>query len=99
MKAFYFLLAFVPFSLVSEYLHGPALLTFATAALGVVPLAGIIGEATEHLAARTGPRLGGFLNATLGNAANWTYSTLFSVRVLRCTPSFRRSLCGLSGGR
>jgi Ca2+:H+ antiporter len=36
---------------------------------GLVPLAGLIGEATEALAARTGPRIGGLLNATLGNAA------------------------------
>jgi Ca2+:H+ antiporter len=35
----------------------------------MIPLAGLMGEATEVLAARTGPRLGGLLNATLGNAA------------------------------
>ena len=42
---------------------------FVFSALGVIPLAGYIGEATESLAAYTGPRLGGLLNATLGNAA------------------------------
>lgn len=44
-------------------------LVFGTACLAVLPLAGFMGEATEHLAARTGPTLGGLLNATFGNAA------------------------------
>jgi Ca2+:H+ antiporter len=47
----------------------PAWLRFVTACLAVLPLAGYMGEATEHIAARTGPTLGGFLNATFGNAA------------------------------
>jgi len=79
LKLFYLLLVFVPVGLASKYLGGPALLTFATAALGVVPLAGIIGEATENLAARTGPRVGGFLNATLGNGAEFII-TFFAIR-------------------
>jgi Ca2+:H+ antiporter len=73
------LLVFVPVGLISGYAGGPALLTFAAAALGVVPLAGIIGEATEELAARTGPRVGGLLNATLGNAAELII-TFFAIR-------------------
>jgi len=36
---------------------------------GLVPRAGLIGEATEALASRTGPGIGGLLHATLGNAA------------------------------
>ncbi|HWA16874.1 MAG TPA: calcium/proton exchanger [Gemmatimonadales bacterium] len=47
----------------------PAWLVFSMACLAVLPLAGFMGEATEHLAAKTGPALGGFLNATFGNAA------------------------------
>jgi Ca2+:H+ antiporter len=42
---------------------------FITAAVSLIPLAGLIGEGTHHLAARSGPALGGFLNATFGNAA------------------------------
>lgn len=42
---------------------------FLTAAISLVPLAGLIGLATEQLARRSGPALGGFLNATFGNAA------------------------------
>ena len=45
----------------------------------MVPLAALIGEATEHLASHTGPRLGGFLNATLGNAAELII-TFFAIR-------------------
>jgi Ca2+:H+ antiporter len=43
--------------------------TFVLAALGVIPLAHLMGEATEHLSERTGPTWGGLLNATFGNAA------------------------------
>ncbi|HEY7602749.1 MAG TPA: calcium/proton exchanger [Gaiellaceae bacterium] len=41
---------------------------FALAAVALVPLAWLIGEATEHAAKQTGPGIGGFLNATFGNA-------------------------------
>jgi Ca2+:H+ antiporter len=47
----------------------PAWLVFVTSCLAILPLAGYMGEATEHIASRTGPTLGGFLNATFGNAA------------------------------
>ena len=49
--------------------HAPAVWVFLTACLGVLPLAGYMGEATEHLAHRTSPTIGGLLNATFGNAA------------------------------
>src|SRR4030095_9303702 len=42
---------------------------FITAAITLIPAAGLIGEATEELANRSGPTLGGLLNATFGNAA------------------------------
>jgi Ca2+:H+ antiporter len=41
---------------------------FVLAAIALVPLAWLIGEATEHAAQHTGPGIGGFLNATFGNA-------------------------------
>jgi Ca2+:H+ antiporter len=43
--------------------------TFILAGLAIIPLAGLMGHATEQLAARTGPTWGGLLNATFGNAA------------------------------
>jgi Ca2+:H+ antiporter len=41
---------------------------FVLAAASLIPLAWLIGEATEHAAEHTGPGIGGFLNATFGNA-------------------------------
>src|SRR4030095_15433011 len=63
------LLLAAPVSLVLRWQYGVSLWVFATAALARVPAAGLIGTATEHLARRSGPTLGGFLNATFGNAA------------------------------
>lgn len=63
------LLLGLPVALASRLLHGPEWLTLAASALSLLPLAGWIGTATEHAAARTGPSLGGLLNATFGNAA------------------------------
>jgi Ca2+:H+ antiporter len=65
----YVLLIFVPIAILARYLGGPPVLVFGAAALAVVPLAGWLGTATEELAVHTGPRAGGLLNATLGNAA------------------------------
>jgi Ca2+:H+ antiporter len=64
------LLIAVPASIVLErVIHASALPVFVVACLGVLPLASYMGEATEHLAHRTGPVIGGLLNATFGNAA------------------------------
>jgi len=65
----YALLVFAILAVVGELLHWNPLLIFLFAALGVVPMAGFMGRATEELAIYTGPKLGGLLNATLGNAA------------------------------
>ena len=64
-----FLLLAIPVVIVAELAHWPSLLIFALSAIAIIPLAGFIGESTESLAHYTGPRLGGLLNATLGNAA------------------------------
>ncbi len=69
MKYLRYLLIFVPIAFVAEFvLHNP-LLVFATCCIGLIPLAGLLGEATEELSIHTGPQVGGLLNATLGNAA------------------------------
>jgi Ca2+:H+ antiporter len=60
------LLVFLPVSIVAD-LSGQTVVVFITSALAIVPLAGLIGRSTEQLAVRLGPRLGGLLNATLGN--------------------------------
>src|SRR5512141_3192193 len=63
------LLVAAPVSLWLDWQSGASMWVFVTAALSLIPAAGLIGTATEHLARRAGPTLGGFLNATFGNAA------------------------------
>ena len=62
------LLLLVPVSWAVNLLGLPAIFLFVTSALAIIPLAGLIGEATEELAHWVGPGLGGILNATMGNA-------------------------------
>lgn len=64
------LLLFIPLSLYLEYLRPQAhTLIFFSACLGIIPLAGWMGKATEQIADRAGEGIGGLLNATFGNAA------------------------------
>jgi len=63
------LLIFVPITGVLAYwLHPADSILFISAALAIVPIAALIGESTENLAVKTGPTIGGLLNATFGNA-------------------------------
>ena len=66
---FYTLLVFVPVSLTLGFSHAAPVWIFAASCLAIVPLAGLMGEATEHLTHHTGPSVGGLLNASFGNAA------------------------------
>ena len=63
-----FLLVFVPVAFVLEALHVADTWIFGVSALAILPLAGLMGCATEELAVRTGSTVGGLLNATFGNA-------------------------------
>ncbi len=78
-KLLFVMLIFGPVALVLSLLGQNEVLVFIFAALGLIPLADLIGEATEELAAHTGPRLGGLLNATLGNAAELII-TIFALK-------------------
>jgi len=62
------LLAFIPVGLGLAWFHANPTLVFIASALAIIPLAGLMGDATEALARFIGPTLGGLLNATLGNA-------------------------------
>jgi Ca2+:H+ antiporter len=73
------LLLALPMTLVAELGHWGSTWVFVLSTIGIIPLAGLIGEATESLAAYTGPKIGGLLNATLGNAAELII-TLVAVR-------------------
>lgn len=68
MKYLRYLLILIPISIVFEFMHLNATLIFITSALAIIPLAGLMGEATEEISVYSGPRIGGFLNATFGNA-------------------------------
>ncbi|MDU5544887.1 MAG: calcium/proton exchanger, partial [Clostridium perfringens] len=68
MKILKWLLIFIPISIIGEFMHFSPTLMFILSALAIVPLAGLMGEATEEISFYTGPKLGGFLNATFGNA-------------------------------
>lgn len=74
----YALLIFVPITLISLLLGADETIIFVTAAVAVIPLAGLVGEGTEELAHYTGPQIGGLLNATLGNAAELII-TIFAI--------------------
>jgi Ca2+:H+ antiporter len=63
------LLVFVPVSLYLGVTHASPTWVFVTSCLAILPLAGLMGEATENLTHHTGPGIGGLLNATFGNAA------------------------------
>jgi Ca2+:H+ antiporter len=64
-----FLLAvFIPVAIALEIAHANPVLIFSAAALGVIPTAALMGMATEELAAKSGPGIGGLLNVTFGNA-------------------------------
>jgi Ca2+:H+ antiporter len=65
----YFLLIFVPIAIVLEYVHAEQLTLFIVAAIGLIPLAKLIGDSTERLASHYGATLGSLLNVTFGNAA------------------------------
>ena len=68
MRLVYGLGAFIPVALALALAKASPSLVFVTSALGIVPTAAVMSEATEQLAARSGPGIGGLVNVTFGNA-------------------------------
>ena len=64
----YLLVPLIPIAVALEIGGAPATVIFACSALGIIPTAALMGRATEELAARSGPGIGGLLNVTFGNA-------------------------------
>lgn len=79
MKILKYFLIFIPVSIIADIMEFPPTLIFIFAALAIVPLAGLMGNATEEISFYTGPRIGGFLNATFGNATELIIS-IFALR-------------------
>jgi Ca2+:H+ antiporter len=70
------LVVFLIIALVLRAVGASDVLVFVASALAVLPLAGVIGSATEQVARYVGPGMGGFLNATFGNAAELIIAVL-----------------------
>lgn len=79
-KGLYCMLIFVPLAFVAEFAHFEPTLVFFAACLGIVPLAKIMGTATEELAHKAGQGIGGLLNATFGNAVELIIAILALIR-------------------
>ncbi|RST72307.1 calcium/proton exchanger [Siminovitchia acidinfaciens] len=58
----------LPLSVIGSMMHWPSAAMFGIYCLTIIALAGVMGRATESLAIVAGPRIGGLLNATFGNA-------------------------------
>ena len=65
----FILLLGLPLAILAQVLDWGDIWIFIFSCLAIVPLAGTIGKSTEVLASHTGPRMGGLINATLGNMA------------------------------
>ena len=68
MKFLKFFLIFIPISFIAKFLHLSDTIMFLLACASIIPLAGLMGEGTEEISFYSGPKIGGFLNATFGNA-------------------------------
>jgi Ca2+:H+ antiporter len=63
----YLLTPLIPLAIVLELANANDVAVFIASAIGVIPPAALMGRATEELAARSGPGIGGLLNVTFGN--------------------------------
>src|SRR3954467_366196 len=68
MRPVLYLGVFIPIAIALELAHAGPVVIFGAAALAVIPCAAVMGEATEAIAARTGPGIGGLVNGTFGHA-------------------------------
>ncbi|MCY9375360.1 MULTISPECIES: calcium/proton exchanger [Bacillus] len=70
MSRIFFILvaAGIPLSVIGSFMHWPSAILFAVYCVTIIALASYMGRATESLAIIAGPRIGGLLNATFGNA-------------------------------
>jgi Ca2+:H+ antiporter len=75
LVVYIFLLLFVPVATISDLIHSDHYLTFIFACIGLIPLAKLIGDSTEHLGSHYGATAGSLLNVTFGNAPELIIAT------------------------
>jgi len=75
-SVFNWLLLGIPISVLLSVFHASSTVIFFVAVVSLIPLAALIGQATEDIATRTTPAIGGLLNATFGNATELVVAIL-----------------------
>lgn len=88
------LLIAVPIALALKWSHAGAVWVFVASCVAVIPLAGLMGRATESLAETLGPGIGGLLNATFGNAAELIIALMALAKGPAMYPLIKASLTG-----
>ena len=68
MKFLKYMLIFIPISFIAKFMNASGTIIFILSCLSIVPLAGLMGKGTEEISFYAGPKVGGFLNGTFGNA-------------------------------
>ena len=68
MKFLKYMLIFIPISFIAKFMNASGTIMFILSCLSIIPLAGLMGEGTEQISFYSGPKIGGFLNGTFGNA-------------------------------
>ncbi len=90
----YWLLAAIPLAAAIDFLGADSLWIFLASSVAVVPLAGLMGRATENLARASSPGIGGLLNSTFGNAAELIIGLFALSRGPEMYPLVKASLTG-----
>lgn len=94
MRYLSILLVFAVVAVVADLAGWNPIIVFVASGLAMIPLAGLVGQATEVLATHTGPRLGGLLNATFGNAAELII-TILAIREGLLNPAINEHMLDL----
>ena len=68
MEILKYMLIFIPISFIAKFLNASDSVMFILSCLSIIPQAGLMGEGTEEISFYSGPKIGGFLNGTFGNA-------------------------------
>ena len=68
MRILKYMLIFIPISFIAKFMNASGSIMFLLSCLSIIPLAGLMGEGTEEISFYSGPKIGGFLNGTFGNA-------------------------------